>query len=91
MWGSGEAGEAPRFLVLDSSRDAGIHTSDETLTSEGVIAAVATDPRIQSDEDRCEIYAGFVQWSAAMEPEEYQNVAGEICKAYPLEARTPAG
>ena len=73
------------------SRDGGIQTSDATLTTAGVIASVATDPRIESDEDRCEIYASFVQWSAAMTPEEYENVGGGICRAHPLETRTPAG
>jgi para-nitrobenzyl esterase len=85
------ADEKPRFMVFDSPRDAGLHTSGETLTTRGVIQQVASDPRISSEADRCEIYASFVQWSAEMTPEEYRSVGGGICAAYPLETRTPGG
>ena len=90
-WAAEGSGEKPRFLVFDSARDAGLHTSEETLTTDQVIDAVGSDPRLEDDADRCEVYAGFVQWSAEMTPEEYDTVGGGMCKAHPLEARTPAG
>ena len=90
-WTSAREGPKPRYMVFDSERDAGLHTSDETLTSEGVIRSVATDPRIRSDAERCEIYASFVQWSAEMTPEEYANVGGGMCQAHPLAGTTPGG
>lgn len=83
-WAAAEASEKPRFMVFDSRRDAGLHTSDETLTSEGVIRSVASDPQIADDFERCEIYAGFVQWSAEMTPEEYRTLGGGMCEPYPL-------
>ncbi len=90
VWGGTSGEDPPQFMVLDSARDRGLHLSGETLTREGVIGAVATDPRIRTDEDRCAIYAGFVQWSAELTPEEYAAVEDGVCAAHPLEARTPA-
>ena len=83
--------DAPRFLVFDSERDAGLHTSGDVLTTEGVIDAVEHDERLVDDADRCAIYAGFVQWSDAMTPEQYAAVRDGACQAFPLDARTPAG
>ena len=90
-WASPGSGEGARYMVFDSPRDEGLYTSNATLTSRQVIDAVADDPRIENDEDRCEIYASFVQWSARMSPEEYESVAGGICQSYPVTRFAPGG
>ena len=59
VWAASNSGETPRFMVLDSSRDQGLQTSDQTLTAQGVMSAVAKDPRIESDEDRCPDLCGL--------------------------------
>ena len=80
--------DSPHFLVLDSGRDGGLALSDETESEARIIAAVATDRRMENAEQRCEIYAGFVQWSAAMNEEGYAAVNGGECAAHPLGGRT---
>ncbi len=79
----------PEFMVFDSARDAGLRLSAKTESEAGVLAAVATDRRLANAEERCEIYAGFVQWSTAMTPEEYATINAGECGAHPIEARTP--
>lgn len=76
-------------MVFDSARDAGLRLSAKTESEAGVLAAVATDRRLANAEERCEIYAGFVQWSTAMTPEEYATINAGECGAHPIEARTP--
>ncbi len=85
----GWAAESPQFLVFDSVRDAGLHLSGETETEAGVIAAVANDTRLTDIDLRCEVYAGFVQWSTSMSPEQYTRINDGECAAHPLESRTP--
>jgi len=59
------------FLVLDSDHDSGIRMSDDTVTRAGVIERVASDPRFENDEERCEVYRAFVEWSRTMTAEDY--------------------
>ena len=86
-WGA-DPGDA-KYLVFDSERDAGLSMSDETWTRQAVIERVASDDRLRSAEERCEIYRGFVQWSDAMTPDEYAAIGGGECEAFPLTGRTP--
>ncbi len=91
VWSDAADADKARYMILDSARDQGLTTATETWTAEGVLASVATDERIQSDEERCRIYTGFVQFSTELSPEAYETVAGGVCKAFPLESRTPGG
>jgi len=50
----GEAG--PGYLVLDTPGDGGLRVASETVTVEGVIAAVEEDPRLGSRRERCFVY-----------------------------------
>ena len=97
--GRGQSGDLPawpawqnenaRFLVLDSRRDGGLSLSAETEGETEIVAGVATDSRLANAEQRCEVYAGFVQWSATMSEEDYAAVNGGECAAHPLASRTP--
>jgi len=98
--GRGQSGELPewapwsnapgaaRFMVFDSSRGGGLRMSPDSLTAEEVLAQVASDQRIASTAERCEIYQTFVQWSDAVTPEQYETLDGGVCKAHPLTQRT---
>ena len=90
-WAAEADATSPRFLVFDSARDRGLHVGDQTYTVDDIVGSVPHDPRLETDADRCEIYAGFVMWSEAMTPEEYETVGDGICRAHPLPARTAAG
>jgi para-nitrobenzyl esterase len=49
------------FLLLDSEHDGGIRMSDDTVTREGVLSRLASDPRFQDEAERCEIYKTFAE------------------------------
>ena len=59
------------FLLLDSEYDDGIRMSDDTVTRDGVLSRVASDPRFLRDDERCEIYKTFAERFRAMPPEDY--------------------
>jgi para-nitrobenzyl esterase len=46
---------APDFLVLDTAAGGGLWMSGETLTEEEALAGVASDVRLRTDEERCEV------------------------------------
>jgi para-nitrobenzyl esterase len=48
-------GPSPSFLVLDSAAGGGLRMSDETVTEEEALAGIASDPRLRTDEERCEV------------------------------------
>jgi para-nitrobenzyl esterase len=80
---------APKFMVFDSPRDGGLRMSAETITRDQLLEELARDERLQDGEERCEVYATFVQWSDALSPEQYGEVANGQCRAHPLARRTP--
>jgi para-nitrobenzyl esterase len=79
-WGS----SGGQFLVFDSEAGGGLHLSDETLTETQIVAQVATDDRFESAEERCEIYADFVQFSRRLTIEEYERINDGICRGRPI-------
>ena len=62
--------------------------SAAALTRETLFEQLAADGRLRSSEERCEVYATFVQWSDAVTPEEYEELEDGGCRAHPLSGRT---
>ena len=91
--GRGRDGELPlwepwapgrgSFLVFDVPDEGGIHMSEDTVTRRSVVAGVATDPRLENSEERCEVYALLAQRSSGMSPEEYAAIEDGECPALP--------
>lgn len=71
---------AGQYLVLDSERDAGLTTSTETFTQAQVLAAVSTDTRFASSEERCEIYGQMALYAGALTKSQYRTIEGGLCK-----------
>jgi len=67
------------FLVFDTPDEGGIHMSQDTVTRDSVVAAVATDPRLESTEERCEVYALLAERSSGLSAEEYAAIEGGNC------------
>ncbi len=85
-WPAWEAG-AGRFLLFDSEAGGGLSLSNETVTRDGVVAAVATDDRFESDAERCIIYGESVVFGANMTEDEYREVLDGACADVPLPVR----
>jgi para-nitrobenzyl esterase len=81
---SGDGDSGDKYMILDTPADGGLRMSSDTVTERGLIARVGSDARLESDAERCELYAGFVQWSASMTADEYETVADGACRAWPI-------
>lgn len=82
-WPAWRAG-AGRFLVLDSAKDRGMWISNETVTEAQVVAAVSSDERFESPQERCEIYGEMAVYARAITRDEYVTVEDGLCKNVPL-------
>jgi para-nitrobenzyl esterase len=76
----------PTFLVLDTPADGGIRMEDTALTQTEVLDRVAADPRFESAEERCAVYADYVRFGGALTARAYERIDDGACEAYPLEA-----
>jgi hypothetical protein len=80
---------ANKFLILDSDRDGGLEFGTDALDQRKVLARAEKDPRLQGDEERCQVFRNFVQWSEALSAEGYEEVLNGACRAHPIGTRTP--
>jgi hypothetical protein len=62
--------------------------SAASQTRAALLEQLAGDERLRSSEERCEVYATFVQWSDAITPAEYEQLEDGACRAHPLTQRT---
>jgi para-nitrobenzyl esterase len=79
---------SPEFLLFDAAAKGGNRMSADSVTRMEVVARVRKDPKIESAEERCEIYRTFVQWSDLYSPEEYMALDDGACSSFPLPGRT---
>ena len=63
--------EGGRFLVLDTEAGGGIRPSAETVSREGLLAAIESDPRLADRRLRCIVYHDLARWGEALERSEY--------------------
>ncbi len=84
-WPAWSAGEGPKYLVLDSADDGGIHTSTDTVESAGLLDALATDPRFENPGERCAVLADFVRFGATLSAERYRTGWDGLCAAHPID------
>lgn len=73
-----------RSLVLDTAAGGGIRMEKGRRTTAQALADVMTDPRLTSDEARCNVYRNFVRWAHDPTAAEYPKMAGGACARYPL-------
>lgn len=74
-WGQG----GNTSIVLDTAQDGGIRMIDEKVTRASVVEAIATDPDIPGQAERCSVYATTFGFGGDFRPEEYQSLGAEGC------------
>jgi para-nitrobenzyl esterase len=79
----GEDGKT--FVVLDAEDDGGIRMSDERVTRQGVLAAIANDDRFRNWVDKCNLYGQLVRWHGAMSRAEYDAALDGRCARVALD------
>jgi hypothetical protein len=72
------------MMILDTPADGGLRMSRESVTREGVLAEIATDPRFLDVEERCAVYRGLAERGEALGRAEYETLLDGNCVAYPL-------
>jgi para-nitrobenzyl esterase len=87
--GTGRAGDLVRwepwaarggsFLILDAEDGGGIHMSGDTVTLASVVEGVATDPRLESPAERCEVYRNLARGGAVLSLADYAKKEGGVC------------
>jgi para-nitrobenzyl esterase len=74
-WGE----NAQRTLVLDTPAGGGLRMINDLVTRAALVAELATDPAIQSQEERCAIYRASFRWGGQFDPNEYASLGTEGC------------
>lgn len=87
--GSGSDGRQPHWsawgengsttILLDTASDGGIRMTDHKVTRQSVVEAIATDPDIPDQAERCDLYATTFGFSGDFDPEEYRSLGAEGC------------
>jgi para-nitrobenzyl esterase len=60
--------EAKRFMLLDTASDGGLRMASDALTSAGLVAQMAADPRFADAAERCALIEELARWRPALQP-----------------------
>jgi para-nitrobenzyl esterase len=71
---------APKLILLDTEAGGGVRMSNATVTKEAVIAAVESDPTLESAARRCAVFAQLTRWARNYTKADY----GKKCASFPL-------
>ncbi len=71
---------------MDTLEDQGIYMSTERVTTDAVKAAIAADPEIADQRERCMLYYRAFRWGTQFDPEEFARFADGGCAAYDPES-----
>jgi hypothetical protein len=74
---------APKFIVFDTPAGGGIRMSSESLTTDGVLAAVDGDPRLPTQRDKCAMYRELAEAARGFDRERYATKNG--CNDFPYD------
>ena len=74
-----------QFLRFDTPAGGGVSPSGDTASVDQILNKIAKDPRIQSDDLRCRVYAQMTQRGGPLSAEEYTRIADGLCQNRPLE------
>ncbi len=73
------AADGGSFLVLDAEDDGGLRMSGDTVTKASVVADVATDPRLESQLERCHVYRALADRERTLSVEAFAQLEGGAC------------
>jgi hypothetical protein len=75
-------------MVFDTPAGGGSRMTPDVETKEGVLAAVASDPRLSDQEERCGVYQELAKRWRGMTRDEY--AARPDCKEFPIDEKPGA-
>ena len=89
-WSDASA-QSPRTMVLDTPAGGGLRMISDTVTEEGVIAAIDDDPRLATQRDRCAVYWRIARFGRGFDAERYASAGSRSCAGFPIAGYPWAG
>jgi len=83
-WDS-SAPENDKFIILDTSADAGIRMSSDMITLESLYADLLAETGFTTQEQHCGMYVQLFGGTALWDDTDYLNLGEEGCAAYPVD------
>ena len=69
-------------IVLDTLEDKGIYMTTERVTTDSVKTAIATDPDVPDQRERCLLYYRAFRWGSQFDVDEFAGFGDGGCAAY---------
>jgi para-nitrobenzyl esterase len=76
---------APKFLVLDTVSEGGIHPGTAAESRDRIIADIDDDLRLQTQADKCRVFHDLGEFSRVISKAEYLHIGRKGCADYPFE------
>ncbi len=87
LWSSWDPNPgAPKLMLLDTDADGGLRMSNELVTQATVLAQVGTDPRLDSQTERCQVYRELAKRRDGFSREDYARMEADSCREVPFES-----
>jgi len=79
------APENDKFIIFDTSADAGIRMSPDTITLESLYADLLAETGFTTQEQHCGMYVQLFGGTALWDETDYMSLGSEGCAAYPVD------
>ena len=83
--GTTSAPENDKFIIFDTSADAGIRMSSDAITLEGLYADLLAETGFTTQEQHCGMYVRLFGGTVLWDDTDYLNLGTEGCSAYPVD------
>ena len=77
--------ENDKFIIFDTSADAGIRMSPDAITIQGLYADLLAETGFTTQEQHCGMYVQLFGGTALWDDTDYLNLGTEGCAAYPVD------
>lgn len=74
--------DGQRSIVFDTAAGGGVRMISDLVTRAAVVDAIATDPDIPSQRERCALYLRTFRWGGQFDRAEYESLGPEGCGAF---------
>ncbi len=68
VWSSWGADGGNRFMIFDTEADGGVRLDQGRITYDSVLADLADDDRLETDDQRCQVFDAMARFDRAVEP-----------------------
>jgi hypothetical protein len=77
--------ENDKFIIFDTSADAGIRMSPDAITLDSLYADLLAETGFTTQEQHCGMYVQLFRGTPLWDDDDYLNLGAEGCAAYPAD------